>query len=588
MDRQRLIRAGRGEVAADLVIRGGRLINVVSAEIYPADVAVLGERIVAVGDVAAQTGPATRIIDATGLYLAPGLIDGHLHIECSKLSITSFAKAVLPCGTTSIVSGLDQILVVAGLPGARAFLDEAAASPLKVFWGAPCKTPYTIPTSTVGHYFGPAEHEAAQTWPECVGVWETVREFIQEEDPAVMAALEVADRNRLPVFGCAPMATGPRLTSYCCAGIRLDHESYDAEECREKLRNGMYVIIRESSVAHFLKENVRLVTELCPEASRRVSFCTDDVVASDVLARGHVDNMVRMAISAGVPPLRAIQMATINGAEAYRIDHRVGAIAPGRDADILLVDSPERFTVRRVIAKGRPVAEDGRMAVELVPPPRGALLTGTLRLDPLEPREIAVPAPAGASAVRVLSMAVSTVVPFVRKRRDLVLTVRDGVVPPDLAQDALYVTVVERYGKTRNRPVAFVSGFGLAAGAMASSTAPDDNNIVCIGASPADMAFAINHLIAAGGGQVVVRDGKVIEFLPLPIGGIVADLEPAAMADAEQRLDDAARALGCTLPWPFMYMFFLPITAIPDYAITDLGAVDCNALATFDPVLGAA
>jgi adenine deaminase len=588
MDRRRLVEAGQGAIKADLVIRGGRLINVVSAEIYPADVAVLGQRIVAVGDVAAQTGPDTRIIDASGLHLAPGLIDGHLHIECSKLSITSFAKAVLPCGTTSIVSGLDQILVVAGLAGARAFLDEAAASPIKVFWGAPCKTPYTIPTSTVGHYFGPADHVEAQAWPECVGVWETVREFIQEQDPAVMAALDIAERNRLPVFGCAPMATGGRLTAYCCAGIRLDHESYDAEECREKLRNGMFVIIRESSVAHFLKENVRLVTELCPDASRRVSFCTDDVVASDILARGHVDNMVRMAIAAGVPAMQAIQMATINGAEAYRIDHRVGAIAPGRDADILLVDSPERFNVRRVIAKGRPVARDGRMEVDLQPPPRGPLLTGSLRLDRLAPADLAVPAPSGAAQVRVLSMAVSTVVPFVRKRRDLVLPVRDGVVPPDLAQDALYVTVVERYGKTRNRPVAFVSGFGLSAGAMASSTAPDDNNVVCIGASAADMAFAINHLVASGGGQVVVRDGRVVEFLPLPIGGIVADLEPADMAAAEQRLDAAARALGCTLPWPFMYMFFLPITAIPDYAITDLGAVDCNALATFDPVLGAA
>jgi adenine deaminase len=588
MDRIALIRAGRGEIKADLVVRGGTLVNVVSGEIYPADVAVLGERIVAIGDVAAQTGPQTRVIDASGRYLAPGLFDGHLHIECSKLSVTSFAKAVLPCGTTSIVSGLDQVLVVAGLAGAREFLDEAAASPLKIFWGAPCKTPYTIPTSTVGHYFRPSDHAEAQRWPECVGVWETVREFIQELDADVLEALAIAERNRLPVFGCAPMAAGDKLTSYLCAGIRLDHESYSAIEMLEKLRNGMFVLIRESSVAHFLDENIRLVTQHCPQAARRVSFCTDDVVASDVLARGHVDNMVRMAIAAGVRPIEAIQMATINGAEAYRLDHLVGSISPGRFADILLVDAPESFRVEAVIAKGRLVAEGGRMTVPLEPPARSPRLTRTLRLDPLAPDELAVRRAGPDGRVKVLAMAVSTVVPFVRKRRDVTLRVAGGVVLPDTDEDVLYVTVVERYGKTRNRPVAFVSGFGLKHGAMASSTAPDDNNIVCIGTSPAEMAFAINRLIEAGGGQVVVRDGKVVEFLALPIGGIVADLEPAAMAAKEKSLDDAARALGCTLPWPFMYMFFLPITAIPDYAITDLGAVDCNALTVFDPVLGAA
>lgn len=588
MNRVDLIKAGRGEIKAGLVIRNGRLVNVVSGEVYAADVAVLDDRIVAIGDVSLHIGGETRFIDADDHYLVPGLIDGHLHIECSKLSITSFAKAVLPCGTTSVVSGLDQILVVAGLEGAREFLDEANASPLKVFWGAPCKTPYTIPTSTVGHYFRPDDHEKAQLWPECVGVWETVREFIQELDQDVLSAIEIAERNRLPVFGCAPMAQGHRLTSYLCGGIRLDHESYTADEMLEKLRNGMYVIIRESSVAHFLEENIRVVTQFCPQAARRVSFCTDDVAASDVLERGHVDNMVRMAIKAGVDPITAIQMATINGAEAYRIDHLVGSITPGRYADILLVDSPERFNVRKVIAKGRLVAENGEMTQPLAPPRRSARLTKTFDLAPVKADELVVRTGLDAGRVNVLSMAVSTVVPFVRKRRDVTLAVENGIVRPDIGNDVLYVTVVERYGKTKNRPVAFVSGFGLKSGAMASSTAPDDNNIVCVGAGAEDMAFAVNHLVREGGGQVVVKDGRVVEFLPLPIGGIVADMDPAEMAAKERKLDDAARALGCTLPWPFMYMFFLPITAIPDYAITDLGAIDCNALKEFDPVLSPA
>ena len=583
MSLKQLIRAGHGSVKSDLVIANGKLINVASAEIYPADVAIKDGHIVAIGDVSHCIGPDTVIHDARGRYLAPGLIDGHLHVECSKLSVTSFAKLVVPLGTTSIVSGLDQILVVAGLEGSRHFLDEANAGPLTIHWGAPCKTPYTMPRSTVGHYFSPADHRVAQQWPECVGVWETVREFIQEEDQDVLDALEIAQKNKLPVFGCAPMCRGHKLAAYVSAGIRLDHESYTVEETLEKLRNGMFVVVRESSISHFLKENIQVATRLAPKASHRVSFCTDDVVATDVLKRGHVDNMVRMAIAEGVPPIEAIQMATINSAVAYRIDHKVGLIAPGRQADILLVDSPESFHVEEVIAKGELVARGGKMVKTLIPPHRPAFLTDTIKAKPVSAADLEVRSDAG--AVKVLAMNMSLDVPFVRNRRDAVLKVHQGIVAPDIAQDILYVTVVERYGKTTNRPVAFVSGFGLKRGAMATSTAPDDNNIVCIGTNPADMAVAINWIIEKGGGQAFVEGGKVTVGLELPIGGIVSDIEPEDMAIKEDALDAAARAAGCTLEWPFMNMFVLSITAIPEYAITDIGAIDCVGLKVFDPVL---
>jgi adenine deaminase len=587
MDLRQRIKAGRGEIKAELVVKGGKLVNVVSEEIYPADVAVFDGRIVATGKIDAYVGPETKFVDATGRYLCPGLIDGHLHVECSKMSITSFAKAVVPLGTTAIVSGLDQILVVAGVEGARAFLDEAKAGPLKVFWGAPCKTPYTLPRSNVGHYFGPAEHKTTHGWPECVGIWETVREFIQEMDGDALAAIEIAGRSRLPVLGCAPMARGANLNSYLAAGVRLDHESYTADEMLEKLRNGMFVVIRESSISHFLSENLRIVTEMGIKATRRISFCTDDVVAADILKRGHLDNMVRMAIAMGIPPLTAIQMATINGAEAYRIDHLVGCIAPGRIADILIVDDLESFLVDRVIVNGRLVAEGGRLTEKLTPPARTELLTRTFSVAPISPEEIRVPARTDKPQVRALTMAVNPQQIFVRKRFDVSLPVRGGAVLADPAQDVQYVTVVERYGRTRNRPTAFVSGFGLRSGALATSAAPDDNNIVCVGENPADMAVAINHIIASNGGQVVVDKGKVVAFLPLPVGGIVSDLEPEEMARHESELDDAARALGCRLPWPFMYMFVLQITAIPDYAVTDLGAIDCVNLKVFDPVSAA-
>ncbi|WP_454814755.1 adenine deaminase [Labrys neptuniae] len=588
-DIREFIRAASGHGAkASLAVRGGRLVNVVSEEIYKADIAILGDRIIAVGDIADHIGPQTEIIDASGKYLCPGMIDGHLHVECSKLSITSFAKAVVPLGTTSIVTGLDQIIVVGGPAAAREFLDEARQTPLKVFWGAPCKTPYTMPRSTVGHYFGPQDHLATHHWPECVGIWETVREFIQEEDADVLKAIEIAEASRLPLLGCCPMTRGARLDAYQQARVRADHESYTPEEMLEKLRAGMHVVVRESSISHFLSDNLRIVTEMGVKALRRISFCTDDVVASDILARGHLDNMVRMAIAMGISPMAAIQMATINGADALRIDDKVGSISPGRAADILLVNDLRDFKIEAVIAKGTLAARDGRMAVDLAPPPRSEALLHSIKLEPIKPEEIAVPVTGAGDSADVLAIAVTPEKIFVRTRRDVTLPVKDGRVQADIGQNVQYITVVERYGKTRNRPVAFTSGFGLKAGAMASSTAPDDNNIICIGTDAEDMAVAINHLIANQGGQVVVRDGKVLEFLHLPIGGIVADIEPQAMAEKELRLDNAVRSLGCDLPWPFMYMFVLQITAIPDYAITDLGMVDCVNLKVISPLADAA
>ena len=580
-----LVAAGGAKMPSTTVVRGGRLVNVVSAEIYSADIAIYENTIVATGDVSAYIGDDTEVIDAEGQYLVPGLFDGHQHIECSKLSITSAAKLLVPFGTTNVVSGLDQILVVAGLDGAEAFLRESQQTPLRVLWGAPCKTPYTIPTSTVGHYFSPEDHRVAQQWPECVGVWETVREFVTEGDEQVLAAIEIARENRLPVLGCAPMATGIALSSYLCSGVRVDHESYDSQECLEKLRNGMYVVIRESSFAHFLEENIRLVLEHAPRAARRVSFCTDDVVASDVLSRGHIDNMIRMAVVAGIDPITAIQMATINGAEAYRVDHLVGSISPGRLADVLFVPDLSDFRVARVMANGKVVAQNGALTVDIKAPNRDHLLTGPFPMRPATAADFVVQTDVPDGPVAVLAIEVTDQI-FVRKRRDVTLVAQSGMVAPDLDQDVALVSVLERYGKNSNRPTAFIADFGLRSGAIATSTAPDDNNIVVIGATPEDMAIAVNYLASNGGGQVVVDQGEVVQFLSLPVGGIVSDLDPADMALKEGELDQAAKDRGCRVEWPFMYLFFLPITSIPDYAITDVGLVDVLAMEVIDPVLG--
>lgn len=582
-DIKQFIRAGRGILPAHTVVQNGTLVNVMSAEIYKADVAIYKDMIVAVGDVSDYIGPETQILDATGKYLTPGLIDGHIHSECSKLSITSFAKAVVPCGTTSIVSGLDEYISVSGLEGLKEVFEEVKASPLKVFWGAPYRTPYTFPQSTVAFNFTEEVHKTVQKWPECFGVWETVREYVQEEDEETLGAIAQAFANRLPVFGCAPMARGKDLNGYLCAGVRLDHESYDHEEVVEKMRNGMNMVIRESSVTHFLKENIRAVTEVNPAFARRVSFCTDDVTATDVLEKGHVDNLVRLAIAEGVEPLTAIQMAIINSAEAYRIDHLVGSISPGRIADILLVDSPETFRVDGVITNGRLVAQNGRLNYELKAPARSSVLSSALKCAKTTKDDFEYKVEIENGQAKVLSM--NVIGPFVRKRRDVMMKVKDFVVQPDTQQDVLMVSVLERFGRNGNKSLAFCSGWNLKKGAMASSAAPDDNNIIVMGADAADMSLAVNHLIENGGGQVVAADGKIVEFLPLPVGGIASDLEPEEIAHREILLTKAANQLGCDLPEPLMYMFFLPITAIPDYAITDVGPVDCIALETFNPIL---
>ncbi|MFI6181959.1 adenine deaminase [Nonomuraea sp. NPDC051191] len=575
MDRD-LLDVAYGRRPADTIITGGTLVNVLTGELYPAEIGIVGGRIAAVEPVL-ERGPDTEIIDAQGGYLVPGLIDGHLHIECSKLSVTSFADLVVPFGTTSVVSGLDQILVAEGLPGVRRFLDESAATGMRIWWGAPAKAPYTVPESTVGHPFGPAEHRIAHEWPECVGIWETVQEMVEHADPAVMEALDLARERRLPVFGCAPLSDPRRISGLAAAGVRLDHESYSHEEMLEKLRRGMYGIIRESSVAHFLDENIKAVALA---GSRRLAFCTDDVHAADVLAGGHMDKLVRMAIAAGVDPVTAIQMATVNCAEMYRIDHLVGSLSPGRFADVLIVDSLEDFRVREVIAKGVPAARDGRMVTPTPAPERGPVRP--FPIEPVTADDLVLRAEGDQATVLTLGFTEQV---FVRRRRDVTLPVADGVVEPSVEQDALLVTVVERYGKTGNKPVAMVSGMGLRAGAIATSAAPDDNNIICVGASREDMALAVNTVAEQGGGQAVVVDGEVRALLPLPVGGIVSDLPAAEMAVLEERLDDLARELGCTLPAPLMYLFFLSITAIPDYAVTDLGLVDCVRLEVVDPIL---
>ncbi len=379
------------------------------------------------------------------------------------------------------------------------------------------------------------------------------------------------------------MATGIDLNEFLMSGVHVDHESYSHEEFLEKARKGVHVVIRESSVTKFLKENIRAITEGAAGVARHTSFCTDDVNARDILDYGHLDHMVRLAIKAGVSPMTAIQMASLNSAEAYHIDDTVGSIAPGKDADILLVDQPGTFNVETVISKGQLVSENNEVVASFQPPKRSATLQGKLQHELLKPADFdyQVDLADGTATVE----AIHSVGPFVRKRQDVELAVKNGVVQPDVAKDTALVSVIERYGINGNQSRGFLHGWSIKRGAVATSASPDDNNLVVAGVNTDDMALAANTLIECGGGQVVVVDGKVVALLELPIGGITTDLTPAELAAKEIELKTAAEQLGSELPDPLFYLSFLPITAIPDLAITDGGNVDYTKLAYFDPIL---
>ncbi len=566
--------------------------NVVTGETYKADVAMLGSSIFAVGDVNDSRGPNTRVFDARGGYLVPGLIDGHIHCEVTKLSMRMFAGLVVPCGTTSVVTGLDQIAGIAGLRGIRDFLKESAKTPLKVYYGIPSKLPYTLPSSTLNKEFGPEEAKVAAHWPESVGVWETGPETVLgapdggvPPDDKVAATIETARSSGLQVYGSAPLLQGKRLAAFVASGIRSDHESYSSAEALEKLRSGLYVMVRESSFVHFLEENLRLVCEGGVN-TRRIAFCTDDVTASDVLRHGHLDNLVRKAIKLGVDPVSAIQMASLNCAELYRVDNEVGCIAPGRKGDVLIVDDLKKFNVKKVFANGKPITDIGAFGRPARAPLK-AYLSRSIKVAPFGPENLAVRTDLPDGRAKVVAMRIVSGSPFLRRRHVCSLKVEAGVVLTDPAQDVVYAAVVERHKATGRIAVAFVNGFGIGKGALASSVSPDDNNIIAIG-SPREMTYAVKEVIRMGGGQVVTLMGRVLASIPLPIGGIVADVGPKAMARMESELDGATRELGCRLQSPFMSMMFLSITATPDYALTDRGLVDTNSLKVVNPVLGPA
>jgi adenine deaminase len=559
-DLVRRIAVARGDERADLVLSGGRVLSVFTGEFLEADVAIVGQHVAGVG----PGYEGTERIDVSELILLPGFIDGHMHLETTKLRLDQFARAALPWGTTTVVLDPHEIANVFGIEGVRALLHDADEVPLDAYVMVSSCVPAS-PFESSGATLTPEDiAELLRTEPRAIGLAEMM------DYPAVVAGDEdavakVAAAGERHIDGHAPGLSGRALNAYLAAGVRSDHECTTYEEALEKRRLGMWIMIRQGSAARNLEALVPLVLEY---GVTNCLLCTDDREPHDLQEHGHINDAVREAVALGCPPTDAVAMATLNAARYHRL-HEHGAVAPGYLADIVAVPDLVSFRPERVWKRGRLVAEDGRPS-----PIASSSLPGWMResmhVRELEPSDFSVVAD---GAVRVIGVDAGTIVTRALVGEPLR---RDGKACADPGRDLAKLAVIERHRDTGRIGVGFAQGFGLQAGALASSHAHDAHNVVVVGMTDEDMAAAANHLRAIGGGQVVVMDGRVIAELPCPIGGLLSDLTFEEVADRARVLEEAAGELGTTLPSPFMAMSFLALSVIPELKLTDRGLVDVD------------
>jgi adenine deaminase len=562
-DLQRLIRVARGEEPADLLLTGARLVNVLTGEIYPADVAISGGWIAGVGDSYRSSRETLRL---DGLYLLPGLIDAHVHVESSMLSPPEFARAVLPHGTTTIICDPHEMANVLGFDGVRYILQSSEKIPLNVFVTASSCVPATQ-METSGASFSGKEIETLLRWNRVIGLAEMMNvPGILAGLPEEMEKLRVARGMDRPIDGHAPLLSGKDLNAYIAAGVRTDHETGRIEEALEKLRLGMILMIREGSAARNLADLLPVVT---PENSRRCLLVSDDTHPRDLYVDGHLDHSLRKAVGLGLDPMTAIRMVTLNPAEAFRL-RGLGAVAPGYRADVTVMRDLRGFQVERVIKDGRVAASGGRLTVE-IPHETDDSVRNTMRVKPFRPEDLRLHI--GGNRARVIGLTPDQL--YTRHLIEEVI-VEDGYVRPDLPRDILKLAVIERHKATGNIGLGLVQGFGLREGAVASSVAHDSHNIIVVGTNDRDMWEAAQQLITIGGGHVVISNGAVRGLLPLPIAGLLSDRPVEEVISGEEEILTTIRKLGVVLSSPFLTLSFLALPVIPELKLTDKGLVDVS------------
>jgi adenine deaminase len=554
---QRKLSIARGEQPAELLFKNANLVNVLSGEVYRTNVAVDDGRVIALGEY-----EAAKVIDLNGSYLAPSLIDGHFHVESSMLTAPEFARAVVPHGTGAVVIDPHEYANVLGLDGIRYVLESSKNLPVDFFIMLPSCVPATA-FETAGARLTADDLKLMIADERIAGVAELMNY------PGVYLGMEselekIHAGKGKNIDGHAPGLTGKNLNAYVLAGVRSDHESTEMAEAREKLRLGMHILLREGSTERNLATLVGLINS---QNAMNCSFATDDKLAGDLVSEGHIDHCVRKAIKGGIPPVTAIQIATINTARHYRL-RNFGAIAPRYWADFIVFDKLENPVVRQTYKKGVLVAENGKYVAPqpaIVPQPRSTM---NLRYNPSKDF--------GVRADHASKMRVIEIVPNQIVTKEIIESPRmenDRVVP-DVARDILKLVVVERHRATGNVGVGFVRGFKLKSGALGSTVAHDAHNVVVVGTNDEDIAVAIKELEKLQGGQVAVANGAVKAELALPIAGLVSDRPLNEVIQRIADLNAAARALGCELEAPFMSLSFLSLSPIPELKLTDQGLID--------------
>ncbi len=562
-DLARRVAVARGEEPADAVLTGGRVLSVFTGELLEADVAVVGEHVAALG--APGTYRAAVAHDVSGLILAPGFIDGHMHVESTKLTPAEFALAVLPHGTTTVVLDPHEVGNVLGSRGILGLLALGEDAPIDMYaMASSCVPASSLETS--GHILDHRDiAKLFEANPRIIGLAEMMNfPAVVAGDPEALAKIEAAGTRH--VDGHAPGLSGAGLNAYLAAGVQSDHECTRLEEALEKRRLGMWIMIREGSAARNLEALLPLVLEHGPENCMLV---TDDREPHDLLGDGHIDNALRKAVALGCPPEQAVVMATLHPARYHGLRGH-GAVAPGYLADVVALSDLREFRPARVWKRGR-LAFDGERVAEFPSPEVPDWMLHTMHAAPVTEEALRIPAGSNGRLVRVMEVRAGQLVTGSLTAEPLV---RDGAVMADPSRDLAKIAVAERHRESGRIGIGLVRGFGLREGALGSTVAHDAHNVMLVGADDRDMAVAAARLQEIGGGQVMVRDGRVLAEVALPLGGLVS-LEPRdRVAAACVALEEAARGCGVTLRAPFMALSFLALSVIPELRVTDLGLVD--------------
>lgn len=572
-----LVSVAQGIEKADLVIKGGNLINVNTGELLEnMDVAITHGRIALVGDASHTIGENTDVIDATGLYISPGFMDGHIHVESSMLSVKEYAKAVIPHGTTSIYMDPHEIANVLGMNGVKLMIEDGLDVPLRVYTAMPSCVPATAAFEDPGAFIDAEDVEESMKWDSVAGLGEMMNfpGVLAGDDLMHHELIATLEANKIITGHYSMPETGMGLNAYIASGVRCCHESVRKEDALAKMRLGMYVQLREGSAWHDVKETIKSITENNID-TRFATLVSDDTHPDTLITKGHLDHIVKRAIEEGVNPITAIQMVTINVADCFNMNRDLGSISPGKWADIVLLKDLTKVIVEKVIINGELVSENKKLCVDIKKSNYPDFAKNTMNIGKiLEESDFNIVTSDKSkekALIRVMEIIEAKVGTYAKTAT---LPVLNGIVKNDISKDIIKAVVIERHKATGTIGKGFVTGFGLKEGAVASTVAHDSHNLLIVGTNDSDMALAGNTLAKVGGGMVAVKNGQIIALNTLPIAGLMSENSAEIVSKDVAKLDIAWKELGCNLVSPFMTMALLALAVLPELRLTNRGLID--------------